>query len=278
VGLEFAQVFRRFGSRVTVLHRGERILSREDADVADAVREILAAEGVRFVPRSRIERVRPGAEGGVEVCLGLGADEPVVAGTHLLVATGRVPNSDRLDLEAAAIDVDEHGHVIVDDRLRTSAEGVFALGDVNGRGAFTHTAANDGEIVVDALRGGPRRVTDRVPIAAVFIDPPLGRVGLSEREALERGHRVLKATMPMSRINRAREMGETQGFVKLLVDADSDRLLGAAVLGVHGDEVANMLGAVMTSGQPWQAFRRTVLIHPTVGELMPWALDGLEPV
>jgi pyruvate/2-oxoglutarate dehydrogenase complex dihydrolipoamide dehydrogenase (E3) component len=189
-----------------------------------------------------------------------------------------VPNSDRLDLDAAGIRTDDRGYIDVDDRLRTSVEGVYALGDVNGQGAFTHTSVNDAEIVLDALRGGTRRLSDRIPTYAVFIDPPLGRVGMTEKEALAKGHRVMKAVRPMSSISRAREMGETQGFVKLLVDADDDMILGASILGVGGDEVINMFAAFMYSGQPCHRYRRAVLVHPTVSELMPWILDGLEPV
>jgi pyruvate/2-oxoglutarate dehydrogenase complex dihydrolipoamide dehydrogenase (E3) component len=277
VALEFAQMFVRFGARVTVLNRGPRLLSREDADVAEAVQEILAGEGIRFELGVDVRRVAREGD-GVRVSFARDGDDGTVDGSHLLVAAGRVPNSARLDCGAGGVETDERGFIRVDDALRTTAEGVFALGDVTGRSAFTHTAANDGEIVVDVLTGGPRRLSDRIPIWAMFIDPPLGRVGMSEREAREAGHTVLKATMPMTSINRAREMGETQGFAKLLVDADTERLLGAAVLGVHGDEVVNMLAAVMATHAPWHVFRRTVLVHPTIGELMPWALDGLEPV
>jgi pyruvate/2-oxoglutarate dehydrogenase complex dihydrolipoamide dehydrogenase (E3) component len=278
VAVEFAQMFARFGARVTILARGPRLMSREDADVAEAVQEILEDEGLRVELGADVRRVRARDGGGLEVVFERDGEEHVVAGSHLLVAAGRVPNTDRLEPAAGGVETDEGGYVRVDDALRTSAEGVFAMGDVTGESAFTHTATNDGEIVIDVLTGGPRRLSHRIPIATMFMDPPLGRVGLSEREAVEAGHRVLKATMPMTSINRAREMGETKGFAKLLVDADSERLIGATVLGVHGDEVINMLGAFMMADRPWSTFRRTVLVHPTVGELMPWALDGLEPV
>ncbi|CAN5699550.1 FAD-containing oxidoreductase [soil metagenome] len=277
LGVEFAQIFVRLGSRVTLLTRGPRVASREDDDIADAVRDVLERDGVVVETNARVERVGLGDGGGVDVYFERDAGEGRVSGTHLLLATGRVPNTERLALSAAGVDTDDDGAIVVDDLLRTSAEGVFAMGDVAG-GAFTHTAVNDGEIVLDALSGGPRRRSQRIPIYAMFTDPPLGRVGLSEREALAAGHRVERATLPMSSFARAREMGETTGFAKLLVDAETDMILGAAVLGVHGDEVANMLAAFMATGRSWRTFRRTVLIHPTVGEMMPWLLDALEAV
>lgn len=277
IGLEFGQMFHRFGAEVTVLEASDQIMSREDPDVAEAARRILEAEGLRIVLGAEVREVRQ-AGGGVEVVFGDGDAERTVRGSHLLLAVGRVPNSDRLGLDAAGVETDERGYVRVDDRLRTTAEGVWALGDVNGEGAFTHTSVNDAEILLDDLQGGSRRLSDRIPIYAMFIDPPLGRVGLSEREALAKGHRVLRATREMRTINRAREMGETQGFVKLLVDADTDLILGASILGVGGDEIINMFAAFMYSGLPCQRYRKAVLVHPTVSELMPWILDGLEPV
>jgi pyruvate/2-oxoglutarate dehydrogenase complex dihydrolipoamide dehydrogenase (E3) component len=276
VGLEFAQMFARFGSRVTILQSGPQILPREDPDVAEAAQRILEAEGIAIETDSPVRSVAP-AGAGIAVEFGRESTR-MTRGTHLLLAAGRVPNSDRLDLDAAGIRTDDRGYIDVDDRLRTSVEGVYALGDVNGQGAFTHTSVNDAEIVLDALRGGTRRLSDRIPTYAVFIDPPLGRVGMTEKEALAKGHRVMKAVRPMSSISRAREMGETQGFVKLLVDADDDMILGASILGVGGDEVINMFAAFMYSGQPCHRYRRAVLVHPTVSELMPWILDGLEPV
>jgi len=275
VGLEFGQMFRRFGSAVTILEASDRLVHREDEDVSAAVRDVLEGEGIVVRPDARVARVDCDGASGVAVRLETGN---VVRGSHLLVAVGRVPNSDRLNLDAAGIATDEHGFIAVDDRTMTSVDGVFALGDVNGRGAFTHTSVNDAEIALDAMRGGPRKLSDRIPIFAMFTDPPLARVGLTKREALERGHRVLEATRPMSRISRAKEMGETAGFVRLLVDADSDLILGATILGLHGDEVVNMFAAFMYSGRPCREYRRAVLLHPTVSELMPWILDDLAPV
>lgn len=277
VGLEFGQMFRRFGADVTLLEAGERLVLREDEDVSQAVRDVLEGEGI--VVRTEAQAARVGRDGvgaadGVAVTLESGE---VVRGSHLLVAVGRVPNSDRLDLGAAGIATDERGFVEVDDRTMTNVDGVFALGDVNGRGAFTHTAVNDAEIALDALRGGSRRLPDRIPVFAMFTDPPLARVGLTKRDAIERGHRVLEATRAMARISRAKEMGETQGFVRLLVDADTDLILGATIFGVHGDEVINMFAAFMYSGRPCRDYRKSVLAHPTVSELMPWILDDLKP-
>lgn len=276
VGLEMAQVFRRLGSEVTVLEAGPQLMTREDADIAETARGIFEAEGIDIVTQARMTSVAR-QDDGLEVVADVDGTSRTVRGSHLLLAVGRVPNSDRLNLDAAGIETDERGYVRVDDRCRTTADGVWALGDVNGQGAFTHTSVNDAEIVLDDLHGGPRRLSERDTIYAMFVDPPLGRVGMSEKEAKEKGHRVLKATKPMSRIARAKEAGETEGMIKLLVDADTDRFLGVAVLGMHGDELANLFAAFMRTGADWHTFRRTVFIHPTVGELLPWILDGLEP-
>ena len=278
VGLEFSQIFRRLGAQVTVIERGSQLMFREDEDVARAVQEILEGEGIEICLNAAATRVAPGQAGGVHVTIDRNGTATDLHGSHLLVAAGRIPNSDRLDLDAAGIETDDRGYIVVDDHCRTNVEAVFALGDVNGHGAFTHTSVNDAEIVLDLLRGGARRLSDRIPTYALFIDPALGRVGLSEKEALSRGHKVLKATRPMSRISRAKEMGETQGFAKLLVDGKTDQILGAAILGPGGDEIVNMFAAYMYSGLPCLQYRRSVLIHPTISELMPWILDTLEPV
>lgn len=278
VGLEFSQIFRRLGSRVTVIEQGPKLMPREDEDVAVGVQQILEGEGVEILLGANAERVLPGRGGGVTIATRQGGASLDVGASHLLVAVGRVPNTDGLALERAGIRTDERGYIEVDDYCRTSVDAVWALGDVNGRGAFTHTSVNDAEIVVDQFRGGSRKLSDRIPTYALFIDPALGRVGLTEREALARGHHVLKATRPMSRINRAKEMGETEGFAKLLVDAETDLILGAAILGAGGDEIVNMISAYMYGGLPCRSYRRSVLIHPTISELMPWILDDLRPV
>lgn len=278
IGLEFAQVFRRFGSQVTVIQRSRQLVPREDADVAHAIQEILEHESITFHLGTSVRQVAATAGGGVEVTCYADGKEQTIQGSHLLVAIGRVSNADRLDTEAAGLDVDKRGYITVDDYCRTNVEGVFAVGDVNGKGGFTHTAVNDAEIVLDYLHDGTRKLSDRLPTYALFIDPPLGRVGMSEKEAVEAGYDVLKATRKMATINRAKEMGETQGFVKLLVDAETDLILGGSILGAGGDEIINMFTAFMYSNLPCHTYRKIVLVHPTVSELMPWILDTLAPV
>jgi pyruvate/2-oxoglutarate dehydrogenase complex dihydrolipoamide dehydrogenase (E3) component len=271
IGLEFAQLMRRLGAAVTVVERSARLLPREDQDVSDGIRAILEAEGVRF-------------ELGAE-CLSLArSDERIVVGaatggTHVLLAVGRQPNTDGLGLELAGIRTDAHGYIQVDDQCRTSAEGVWAVGDCNGRGAFTHTSWNDHEIVVANLfDGDARRIGERIACYALFIDPALGRVGMTQAEALASGRRVLRAKMPMQRVGRAREAGETQGFMKVLVDGDTQRILGAAILGMNGDEVVHSLLDIMAADQPYTVISRAMHIHPTVSELVPTLLQQLKPV
>ncbi len=277
IALEFSQIFRRFGAGVTVIERGPQLVFREDADVAESIKAILELEGIEICLDSSAVRVAPDGA-GVAVTIVQGGDERLLTGSHFLVAVGRAPNSDLLDVEAAGIQLDERGFIEVDDFCQTSAEGVFALGDINGHGAFTHTSVNDAEIVLDQMRGGTRRLSDRIPVYGLFIDPALGRVGMTEKEAVAKGHKVLKATRQMSQINRAKEMGETLGFAKLLVDGDTDQILGAAILGPGGDEIINMFAAYMYSGLPCRSYRKSVLVHPTISELMPWMLDTLKPV
>ena len=286
IGLEFGQIFRRFGAEVTILERSSRIIAREAPDISRGVQEILEDEGIEFVLDADVNRVRATSDDGVAVDVTAGsASEPqTVAGSHLLVGAGRVPNTDRLDPEAGGLETDRRGALVVDAMLRTNVDGVYALGDINSQpGAFTHTAVNDAEIVLSHLfdgdvPGGARTVDDRITTYALFTDPPLGRVGLTEQQALDAGINLLKATRPMSRISRAKEMGRTEGFVKLLVDADTDQIVGAAILGVNGDEIINMFTAFMHSGKPCTAYRSVVLAHPTISELMPWILDDLSPV
>ena len=278
VGLEFAQAYRRFGARVTVVEMGERLIAREDEDVSEAVRGILEEEGVA---------VRTGAEclgfeagpGGVRVAIACAADDAPIDGSHVLLAVGRTPNTHDLGLDAAGIETDERGYITVDDRLATTAPGVWALGEVNGRGAFTHTAYNDYEIVAaNLLDGENRRVSNRILCYGLFIDPPLGRVGMTEREARDTGRRVLKSTLPMSRVGRAKEFGDTRGFMKVLADADSGEILGAALLGMSGDEVAHSLLDLMYAGAPYTVMARATHVHPTVSELLPTLLQDLEPL
>ena len=278
IGLEFAQMMRRFGAKVTVVERSARLLAREDDDVSDGIRAILEAEGVVFqLGAECLSLAKSGDQ--VVVSTDCNATSPAIMASHVLLAVGRRPNTDGLGLASAGIKLDERGYIVVDDQLRTSAEGVWAVGDCNGRGAFTHTAWNDHEIVVANLfDADPRRLSDRIACYALFIDPALGRVGMTEREVRASGRAALVARMPMQRVGRARETAETQGFMKVLVDADTKRLLGAAILGLNGDEVIHALIDIMTAGLPYTAISRTMHIHPTVSELIPTLLQQLKPL
>ncbi len=278
IGLEFAQMMRRFGAAVTVVERSPRLLQREDDDVSDGIRKILEAEGVRFeLGAECLSLSRDGAR--IVVGAACGAESPAIVGSHVLLAVGRQPNTDRLGLAAAGVQTDERGYITVDDQCRTSAEGVWAVGDCNGRGAFTHTSWNDHEIVAANLfDNDPRRISDRIPCYALFIDPALGRVGMTEREVRASGRKALRATMTMQAVGRAREQGETQGFMKVLVDAESQRLLGAAILGLNGDEVVHSLLEIMAADRPYTVMSRAVHIHPTVTELVPTLLQKLRPL
>ena len=274
IALEFGQMFRRFGSRVTLLVRGERILTREDEDVARAMQDVFVREGIEFRFGAQIGRVEPAA-GGVRIVSG---DETIDA-THLLFATGRTPNTDDLGLEHAGIVVNRHGLIDVDGQLRTQADGVYALGDVNGRGAFTHTSWNDYEIIAaNLLDGEARSVDTRIMAYAVFVDPPFARVGMSEADVRRDGRDALIATMPMSRVGRARERGETDGFMKALVDARTKRFLGAAIYGIEGDEAIHTFIDIMNADAPFTTLQRAMHIHPTVSELIPTLLEGLGPL
>jgi pyruvate/2-oxoglutarate dehydrogenase complex dihydrolipoamide dehydrogenase (E3) component len=278
IGLEFAQVYRRFGSAVTVIEAAPRLVPREDADVSEAIRDILSGEHIDIRLATKCMRVAA-HPGGVRLSLETPAGSEEIVGSHLLLAIGRRPNTDNLGLETAGVEIDKAGYIRTDDQLRTNVPGIWALGDCNGRGAFTHTSYNDFEIVAaNLLDNDPRRVSDRIPTYGLFIDPPLGRVGVTEREALERGHRVLVGTRPMTRVGRAIEKGETLGFMKVIVDGDTERILGASILGTSGDEAIHAITATMYAGAPWTTLSRSVLIHPTVSELIPTVLQGLAPV
>jgi pyruvate/2-oxoglutarate dehydrogenase complex dihydrolipoamide dehydrogenase (E3) component len=277
VGLEFAQMFRRFGSRVTVVQRGPRLVPREDGDVAEAIAEMLAQEGIDVRLEAECVAV---ARRGERIAMRVRCDgEQEVEGSDLLLAVGRVPNTHDLGLEAAGIATDAAGYITVDDELRTSVEGVWALGDCNGRGAFTHTSYNDYEIVAANLfDGGGRRVTDRIPAYALYTDPPLGRCGMTEREVRESKRRALVATLSMERVGRARERSETQGFMKLLVDADDEKILGASLLGIEADEVIHAVLDLMYAGATYRTLERAMHIHPTVAEFLPVLVGRLEPL
>ena len=277
VGLEFAQMFRRFGSRVTVIERSAHLLPREDPEVATAVREILAAEGVVFETGADCLEVE-GSPGHIVVSASCGAGRRRFEGSHLLLAAGRRPNTDDLGLEQAGVTRDQHGFIEVDEQCRSNVPGIWALGECNGRGAFTHTAYNDYEIVAASLLDEPaRRLSDRIACYALFIDPPLARIGLTETEARKKGHRLLIGTRPMSRVGRAVERGETLGFIKIMVDADSEKLLGASILGISGDEAIHCLLDTMYAGASYKTVARAVHIHPTVAELLPTVLQDLHP-
>lgn len=278
IGLEFAQMYRRFGSRVTVIEQGDRVIARDDEDVSQAVREILEGEGVDIRTGATCIGVRAdGAAVAVELDCAQGARR--VSGSHLLLAVGRRPNTDDLGLNAAGVATDGRGYIQVDDQLRTTVEGIWAIGDCNGRGAFTHTSYNDYEIVAANLFDhDPRRVSDRIVCYGLFIDPPLGRVGLTEAQARASGRRTLVGKRPMTRVGRARERSETHGFIKIVVDADSQEILGAAILGVNGDEVVQGLLDIMYAKAPYTVVSRAVHIHPTVAELVPTVLQELQPL
>ncbi|KUI29589.1 mercuric reductase [Mycobacterium sp. IS-1742] len=276
IALEFAQMYRRFGARVTVLEHGPRLTSREDEDVSAAIKDILEAEGIEIVlDADGLEFVK--RDNGFEVVPRAGA-EPI-AGSHLLVAVGRQPNTDDLGLDAAGVQTDERGYIVVDDQLRTSADHIWAMGDCNGRGAFTHTSYNDFEIVAaNLLDDDPRRVSDRITTYALYIDPPLGRAGMTVEQVRKSGRKALVGKRPMTRVGRAVEKGETQGFMKVVVDAETEEILGAAILGVGGDEVVHAILDIMTAKKPYTAISRTMHIHPTVSELVPTMLQDLTPL
>ena len=278
IGLEFAQMFRRFGAEVTILEMGPRLIVREDGDVSTAIREIVESEGIDVRLNARcIGFAKRGDEIVADVDCASGA--PQVHGSHVLLAVGRRPNTDDLGLEEAGVAVDARGYIMVDDHLRTSVPGIWALGDCNGKGAFTHTAYNDGEIVIaNLLENDPRRVSDRITAYALYVDPPLGRAGMTEAEILKSGRKALIGKRPMTRVGRAVEKGETQGFMKIAVDAETGAILGAAILGTGGDEVIHSILDVMYAKAPWSVIGRAMHIHPTVSELVPTMLSELRPM
>ncbi|HTS55411.1 MAG TPA: FAD-containing oxidoreductase, partial [Burkholderiales bacterium] len=277
-GLEFGQMYRRFGSRVTIIEMGPRLIGREDEDISQAVHEILDLEGIEV--RLNAECLSVGKEGaGIAVNVACVSGAPRVMGSHVLFAVGREPNTDDLGLEAADIEADKRGFIVVDEQLRTTNPNAWALGDCNGKGAFTHTSYNDYEIVADNLfNNAGRKWTDRITAYALFIDPPLGRVGMTEAQVKHAGTRALAAKRPMTRVGRAVEKGETLGFMKVVVDAHSQRILGVAILGTSGDEVVHSLLDVLYAGLPYTAVQRGVRIHPTVSELIPTLLGELQPL
>lgn len=277
VGLEFAQMYRRFGSEVTIVEMGPRLIAREDADVSEAVREILEAEGIQIRLNAKCISL---AKRNSHIAVGVDCEQgpPEVLGTHLLLAVGRTPNTNDLGLDRAEVAKDQRGYIIVDDELRTNVPGIWALGDCNGRGAFTHTAYNDYEIVADnLLNSGQRRISDRIQTYALFVDPPLGRCGMTDADLRNDGRAALAAKYPMSSVSRAVEKGDTQGFIKIAVDAETKQILGAAILGTGGDEVIHVLLDAMYAKAPYTTIQRAMHIHPTVSEFLPTVLSKLEP-
>jgi pyruvate/2-oxoglutarate dehydrogenase complex dihydrolipoamide dehydrogenase (E3) component len=278
IGLEFAQMYRRFGSRVTVVEMAPRLIAREDEEVSQAVREILEREDIGVRVNAQCVGVEKRAN-GIAVRVSCEEEPRTIVGSHLLIAVGRVPNTDDLGLDRAGVATDARGFIVVDDQLATSVPGVWALGDANGRGAFTHTSYNDYEIVAaNLLDHDSRRVSDRFPVYALFTDPPLARAGMTELEARASGRPVLVGRRAMARVGRARERGETQGFMHVLVDGQTQKILGAALLGIEADEAIHCIIDVMNAGAPYTAIRRAVHIHPTVSELIPTLLGELSPI
>jgi pyruvate/2-oxoglutarate dehydrogenase complex dihydrolipoamide dehydrogenase (E3) component len=277
VGLEFGQMFRRFGSEVTVIEMGPRLIHREDEDVSAAIQEILEGEGIAVRLNAKcIGFSQRGEETFARVDCSEGAPE-VSGGSHVLLAVGRRPNTDDLGLEKAGVATDARGYIVVDDQLRTNVPGIWALGDCNGKGAFTHTSYNDGEIAsANLLDNDPRRVSDRITAYALYVDPPLGRAGMTEAEVRKTGRKALVGKRPMTKVGRAVEKGETQGFMKAIVDAETKAILGAAILGVGGDEVIHSILDVMYAKAPYTVIQRAVHIHPTVAELVPTMLGELK--
>jgi pyruvate/2-oxoglutarate dehydrogenase complex dihydrolipoamide dehydrogenase (E3) component len=284
IGLEFAQMYRRFGSRVSVVEMGPRLIGREDPEVSAAVQAILEAEGITVRVKAECVAVAKhgdGVERGEALTINVNCDEEPreITGSHLLLAVGRVPNTGDLGLDKAGVATDARGYVTVDDELRTNVPGIWAMGDVNGRGAFTHTAYNDYEIVAaNLLDDDPRRVSDRIPCYALFIDPPLGRVGMSETDVRKSGRPALIGTMPMTRVGRARERSETQGMMKVLIDAETRLILGASLLGIEADEAVHAILDLMYARAPYTVMQRAMHIHPTVSELIPTLLGNLKPL
>lgn len=277
IGLEFGQMFRRFGSKVTIIERNETIIGREDKDVSDAIRQFLEKEGIEFRLNATCLSGNNNASGGVTVKVDCTSGAPEISGSHLLLAVGRTPNTDTLKLETAGVKTNARGFIEVNETLETTIPGIYALGDCNGKGAFTHTAYNDYEIVADNLfEGKTRKVSDRILTYSLFTDPPLGRAGLTLEQARQTGKKLKVGFRKMSNVARAREKGETAGFMRVIVDAETEKILGASVLGTGGDEIISVFLSIMYSGASYKVLQDSVLPHPTVSELIPTMLEGLQ--
>ena len=278
IGLEFGQMYRRFGSRVTVVERGSRLIAHEDEEFSAAVKTMLEAEGIQIRLNANCIHLE---QEGENVCVHVACEEgePSVLGTHTLLAIGREPNTGDLGLETIGVAQDERGYIVVDDELKTSVEGVWALGECNGRGAFTHTSYNDFEIVAaNLLTDEKRKVTDRYPVHGLFIDPPLAHVGMTEAEVRKTGRPALVGARPMTKVGRAVEKGETWGSMKVLVDAESRKILGATIFGVGGDEAIHSILAAMYAKETADFMTHSMYIHPTVAELIPTVFGDLKPL
>ena len=276
IGVEFGQAFRRLGSQVTILEASPTLVPKEDDDIGERVRTILEDEGITCITSATVTKLSQADEGTISLHYEKNGKRDQLKGSHFLVAVGRVPNTEGLDLEAAGVKVDERGFIEVDDQCRTNVPHIFALGDVNGKGAFTHTSVHDGQVFLSALEGGDKKISDRIPIYSLFMDPPLARVGMTENQAKESGIPYLVTTMEMSSVSRAREKDETKGMMKILVDTRDDTIVGAAIFGVGGDEVIGMIALAMQAKLSYHMLQNTVLPHPTVGELIPFMFDGLK--
>ena len=279
IGLEFGQIFRRFGSKVTIIERGKTIIGREDEDVSEAILQFLKAEGIEFRLNATCLSGKNNPDGGITVSVDCTQGPPEIKGSHLLLAVGRTPNTDTLNLEATGLKTDSRGFIEVNDYLETNIPGIYALGDCNGKGAFTHTAYNDYEIVAENMFDGKnRKVTDRITTYSLFTDPPLGRAGMTLEQAKKSGRKLKEGFRKMTDIARAREKGETNGFMQVIVDAETDKILGASILGVGGDEIISGILNIMYADAPYQIIRDSVQVHPTVSELIPTMLEGLKNI
>ncbi|WP_243370736.1 FAD-containing oxidoreductase [Microvirga solisilvae] len=278
IGLEFAQMYRRFGAEVTIVEKGPRLIAREDEDTSEAIKDLLIEEGITVRTDATCIGFKPHPE-GVSVDVDCASGEPSVVGSHVLLAIGRRPNTDDLGLDKTGITVDARGYIPVDDNLSTNVPGIWALGDCNGRGAFTHTAYNDYEIVAaNLLDGRPHRVSERILGYALYIDPPLGRAGMTEMEARKTGRQLLVSKRPMTRVGRAIEKSETKGFIKIVADAHTKRIIGAAILGTGGDEAIHGILDMMNADADYQTLQWAMPIHPTVSELIPTVLGDLKTI
>ena len=277
VGLEFGQMFRRFGSKVTIIEKGPVIIGREDEEVSAHILKFMKEEGIEFRLNATCIGARNNPQKGISAAVDCKQGAPEITGTHLLLAVGRQPNTDTLNLEATGVKTNNRGFIEVNDYLETNIEGIYALGDCNGKGAFTHTSYNDYEIIAENMfQGKDRKVSDRITTYGLFVDPPLGRAGMTKKEALEKGYNIMEANCAMSQVARAREKGETNGFMRAIIDMDTDQILGAAVLGVGGDEVISSLLNVMYAKASYTVIRDSVHPHPTVSELIPTMLGDLK--